>query len=476
MVDSLDKLKHSYRQALQASNYRIIYGTNTVIPYSETMGKEMEEHHYPDSVEKLLMDALKLGDVHKLNLATDDFIIALGRFSYNQIMLSLVQLVVMTLRTAKGMIPTNNDELHTNYDNVYKELQQWDTLEEIKKWYLALCNNIIQIRYEKSNKKNEDLIKKVVQYITEHYHDPNISNEILAHLVGLSPNYLRKIFKEETQQTMTHFIAEMRFQKAKELLLTTNYPANKIGELVGIPNNGYFYIAFKKYYGNIPNHFRAEYKIHDGRSRITRLTRRVIATCFDPDIAEAAFSFPSESHPIRGSAAPRFTCRASLSKSFTNPLEALWINSLYTELALTLAISTLTGSGLKVKFLMKRKSRGFPVFSKYLKYGLIDSSISARTRIIAGFHVNLVAGKIVIADRNILIVPYALQSFPSTPYSNKSWLALSRKIQSRNIMLLTICLDVDGMATELEARSSFPPHCLSPFLAQARKAKNSSSP
>ena len=103
---------------------------------------------------------------------------------------------------------------------------------------------------------------------------------------------------------MTHFIAEMRFRRLKELLLTTNYPANKIGELVGLPNNGYFYIAFKKYYGNTPNHFRAEYKHTMEEAGMTRPTRRVIATCFDPDIAEAAFSFPSESHPIRGSATP----------------------------------------------------------------------------------------------------------------------------------------------------------------------------
>jgi two-component system response regulator YesN len=39
-------------------------------------------------------------------------------------------------------------------------------------------------------------------------------------------------------------------------LLTTDLPANRIGEMVGIDNTKYFYISYKKYSGKTPDHFR----------------------------------------------------------------------------------------------------------------------------------------------------------------------------------------------------------------------------
>ena len=41
-------------------------------------------------------------------------------------------------------------------------------------------------------------------------------------MVFLSPGYLSAVFKEETGVTLNRFIREVRMEKAKELLETTN--------------------------------------------------------------------------------------------------------------------------------------------------------------------------------------------------------------------------------------------------------------
>ncbi|MNL78683.1 Bifunctional transcriptional activator/DNA repair enzyme AdaA [compost metagenome] len=72
---------------------------------------------------------------------------------------------------------------------------------------------------------------------------------------------MRKLFKEETGKSVAEYLAELRFQKAKELLVSTDQPAKKIGELVGFDNTSYFYVSFKKHVGMTPDHFRRENKL-----------------------------------------------------------------------------------------------------------------------------------------------------------------------------------------------------------------------
>ncbi|UUZ84711.1 helix-turn-helix transcriptional regulator [Paenibacillus sp. P26] len=69
-------------------------------------------------------------------------------------------------------------------------------------------------------------------------------------------NYTRKLFKDRVGKSIAVYLGEYRFQKARALLLETDLPANKIGEMVGFENTNYFYVSFKKHYGMTPDHFR----------------------------------------------------------------------------------------------------------------------------------------------------------------------------------------------------------------------------
>lgn len=51
--------------------------------------------------------------------------------------------------------------------------------------------------------------------------------------------------------------------KAKELLIQTDYTVKKIAELVGFSDNRYFYITFKRYTGKTAEEFRKEHRQKD---------------------------------------------------------------------------------------------------------------------------------------------------------------------------------------------------------------------
>jgi two-component system response regulator YesN len=97
----------------------------------------------------------------------------------------------------------------------------------------------------------------VKKYIMDNYSDPNLSLDVVADKVELSAGYLGKLFKSITSVSFNDYLNNIRLEKAKELLSTTNEPSSRICEKVGIYNITYFSTLFKKTYGVTPSAFRA---------------------------------------------------------------------------------------------------------------------------------------------------------------------------------------------------------------------------
>lgn len=96
---------------------------------------------------------------------------------------------------------------------------------------------------------------RVKRYIEEHYAEI-CSAEAIAAEVNLSPNYLRRKFKESTGQTILEYLTEVRLRKAAELLKTSPLKVKEISVSVGYENISYFTQLFSKEYGVTPNEYK----------------------------------------------------------------------------------------------------------------------------------------------------------------------------------------------------------------------------
>lgn len=80
----------------------------------------------------------------------------------------------------------------------------------------------------------------------------------LSEKVGLNPSYLCKLFKKETNKTITDYVMDLRIQKAKHIL--EDYPDVKmyeVGSLVGYEDPVYFTKLFKKLVGMTPKEYQS---------------------------------------------------------------------------------------------------------------------------------------------------------------------------------------------------------------------------
>lgn len=104
------------------------------------------------------------------------------------------------------------------------------------------------------NLKHIELIAQLIRYIETHLENP-ITLDELAEKTNYSAAHICRVFKEETGETLIHYILEKRLQKAKCLLIG-DLPISEIALQTGFNSYSYFYRAFKKSTGIGPEEYR----------------------------------------------------------------------------------------------------------------------------------------------------------------------------------------------------------------------------
>lgn len=110
-------------------------------------------------------------------------------------------------------------------------------------------------KHEKSTGSPQETVDGLIVYIRAHLSD-KLSLTELAYNVGMTPNYLNKIFKSITGDTVNKFIINERMELAAVLLEEGKVKSYAIAESLGYDNYANFVNMFKKTYGVSPNEYR----------------------------------------------------------------------------------------------------------------------------------------------------------------------------------------------------------------------------
>ena len=101
----------------------------------------------------------------------------------------------------------------------------------------------------------------VQDYINRCYCDKNISVAGLADRVYLNTDYLGRIFKKATGNTITAALQKKRITHVCHLLTTTDRAINDIADACGFNDMHFFYKVFKQRMGVLPGEYRDKTKI-----------------------------------------------------------------------------------------------------------------------------------------------------------------------------------------------------------------------
>lgn len=141
-------------------------------------------------------------------------------------------------------------------------IQKVDSLiseDEISKLHSFLCLDYTK-RMKALRKEHTYSIqtKKCLEYIYDHLHT-RITVPVLAEYVNLSPNYLSRLFKQETGLTISAYIQNKKIETAQNMLSYSDYTVSEIALTLAFPDQSYFSALFKRHTGITPNTYRKKH-------------------------------------------------------------------------------------------------------------------------------------------------------------------------------------------------------------------------
>lgn len=164
-----------------------------------------------------------------------------------------------------AFIPKNAEEIKNVFLNIIKA---YNFPNEKSGFYLAenilrLCSlindevgSLILTDSLKKRIGKPELIEQAVGFISENFGE-NLSLEKIAAHVSLSPTYFQKLFLKAVGKTPNEYILDLRIRRAKEQLLTTDFPISFIAAECGFSSQSYFNYAFRRAEGITPKEYRS---------------------------------------------------------------------------------------------------------------------------------------------------------------------------------------------------------------------------
>ncbi len=132
---------------------------------------------------------------------------------------------------------------------IMSELQEGDSASTLNMLFNYFYRYIVQ-----------NTLPGSIQYINEHYSE-EISIKTLSEIEHYNESYYCEWFRKKTGLSPREYIKRLRIEKAKELLLDTDYSILQIAEQVGYSFNSSFSRIFKEAEGVSPDHFRRKSRI-----------------------------------------------------------------------------------------------------------------------------------------------------------------------------------------------------------------------
>lgn len=248
------EIKSSYELLSSSLEAKFYIGGNRIIYNPEKIVKGFKKKIHLPGVAGEIEEYFKLMEKDRLiKIVTELF----DFMREEKTEASLVKSLVIELN--KGMLDIINKELdNSNYCSIQKVIaiiDEIDTFDFLKRWQFQMIESYFNKLKEIRSTRYSRIINETIEFIKNNY-QRDISLEMAAEEVHVTPTYLSKLFKEETGINFIEWINRFRVCKAKELLEQTDKNITLIAEEVGYNDYRYFPYNFKKYFGISPRKYR----------------------------------------------------------------------------------------------------------------------------------------------------------------------------------------------------------------------------
>jgi len=265
-VSRLSELNRCFEEANRAFAYRYLRKRNQII-FSGAEDEETQSENEELTISSLNMEKLdrkivdsflKTGLKSQIRHFVDDYFQSLGEKNIQSLLFR--QYVTMDVYFASISMVEHlgyeSRELVERCGDFQTMTAVFSTVERTKEYLETVLETVLDLRETVSRKKYSSLLKSAKNYIEHNYDNEEISLNMVAASVNLSPNHFSTIFSQEMGQTFIEYLTYVRMEKAKELLRSSSMKTAEIAYAVGYKDPHYFSYLFKKTQECTPREFK----------------------------------------------------------------------------------------------------------------------------------------------------------------------------------------------------------------------------
>ena len=258
-VGCIGEMKQSIQTAKLAWQNRILLASREYLEYTKlNICSEGREDFWDEKDWLAFQSALESCNQNMIRELLKDMEIQVNQETplYLYGLFTHIRRIVLQVETlmAENEVMVGNKRI----EQIMEEFRCGDTISDIfMHLNLYICKSL-QSFYDRKNAMKKQPIIKAEEYINKHYME-DISQEEMAELVGLSSTYFSKLFKSVEGVNYIEYLTQIRLDRSKKLLITTNMSIKSIASAVGYMDEKYFRKLFKKVIGIKPTEYR---KLH----------------------------------------------------------------------------------------------------------------------------------------------------------------------------------------------------------------------
>lgn len=251
---SLFEIKASFEEAQEALMYRKMTKDSEVICMEDIDISNEELVLFDETSRDLLFSVIKFGDAKDIRSVLFDMRTKLEgqNMSMNACqawLISVWNAILLFEKQYSHLWDAKGSE--GTFDGL-KFLGQYENTEAFFQWMEERCLLLGAYFTKERSSKNQNIIEVAQKYIEKEFKNPEISLEMTAEYIGLTPAYFSRLFKKETGETFIKYLTRIRLEEAIRMLDETEEKIYAIAEKTGYLDVGYFSHVFKKKYGISP--------------------------------------------------------------------------------------------------------------------------------------------------------------------------------------------------------------------------------
>lgn len=222
--------------------------------------REEENFHISIETEFLFYRRIAMGDMSVLEGDMDEPKQGQGKLSKNPLQNLKYHLVILTAMITRFCIEEGLDSetAYTMSDLYILEIDSEMDKKRLKDIKYRIVSDFVKIMAQKKKKGYSYPVVRATEYIENNLTD-TLTNQKIAKKLCYNEEYLSKLFKKETGQTLARYVLERKCHTACYLLLNSESTCTDISNLLGFSSCSHFIARFRKIHGTTPEKYRREH-------------------------------------------------------------------------------------------------------------------------------------------------------------------------------------------------------------------------